>query len=289
VSPGLPGRVAAALKLIHPFPSLLDGIATSGLASLAGAAPDRALLLGTAMIAFQGSIGALNDLVDRDRDRARIPPKPIPAGFVTPTAAAAVAGVGLAIGLALSAVAAASVGPGVLGAAVVGVGAGYAYDLRLKATPWAWAPFAAGIPLLAIYAWLGAVGSLPVGFGLLVPLGVAIGAAVALGNGIADDERDRAVGLTTAVGRLGRRRAWRIAAVLTGLVAAVAVGSLAWIGAERPPIVGVIVGVGITLAGLSLSASVKVDRRRLGWEVEAIGFVLLGLAWTAGAVPRLFR
>ena len=91
--------------------------------------------------------------------------------------------------------------------AVAGTATGYAYDLRLKTTAWAWLPFAIGLPLLPVYAWVGATGQVPAPFVLLVPLAVLAGAAVALLNGLVDVERDRAAGRRDAGRPAADRRA----------------------------------------------------------------------------------
>ena len=57
-------RIAAVVRLIHPFPSILDGLVVSAVAMVAGAAPGVALQLGASMTALQASIGALNDVHD---------------------------------------------------------------------------------------------------------------------------------------------------------------------------------------------------------------------------------
>ena len=107
-----------------------------------------------------------------------------------------------------------AVRPGLGLIALAGLGLGYAYDLRLKSRPWSWLPFAFGIGLLPLYAWYGASGDVPPALGFLVPAAVLGGTALALANQLADDERDRASGVRTTVGLLGRRRAWQLIAAL---------------------------------------------------------------------------
>ena len=69
------GRVLAGLiRLVHPFPSLLDGAATAAIALVAGAEPSVAIQLGGAMVALQASIGALNDVLDATRKDAQPSP-----------------------------------------------------------------------------------------------------------------------------------------------------------------------------------------------------------------------
>ena len=74
-SDGRPGT-----PIVHPLPSALNTALVIAIATVAGASLTEAGLLGLAMLGFQASIGALNDVVDADRDRLAKPMKPIPAG-----------------------------------------------------------------------------------------------------------------------------------------------------------------------------------------------------------------
>jgi 4-hydroxybenzoate polyprenyltransferase len=253
-------------------------VVTGALALVAGASPARAATLGVAMLALQVSIGALNDVSDVALDRGRKSGKPIPAGLVGEGTARVVVAGGLAVGLGLSA----AIGPATVAVAVAGTAAGYAYDLRLKATAWAWLPFAIGLPLLPVYAWVGATGQVPAPFALLVPLGLLAGAAVALLNGLVDIERDRAAGVATPATRLGHIRSRRLAAVLLSGVAAGVAGSLAAIGADLSAWILGLAGLGSIVAGLVLVGSSAADRRERGWEAAAVGLGLLAAGWAVG-------
>ena len=158
---------------MHPFPSALDGLVTAALILIASGTPDVAARLGFAMFALQAAIGTANDLVDEPLDRGRKLGKPLPRGLISRNAARALLAGALIVGLGLSAVS----GFAVLAVAILGSAIGLAYDRWLKGTIWSWLPFAVGIPLLPIYAWLGAVGRLPPAFWVLVPTAVQIGRA----------------------------------------------------------------------------------------------------------------
>ena len=109
------------------------------------------------MTLLQFAIGTVNDLVDAPRDAGRKPGKPIPAGLVTVRGARVIA-VGSAVaGLVLAVVG----GPWLVALAAVVLAIGLAYDLWAKGTTLSWLPFALGIPLLPVYGWYGATGSLP--------------------------------------------------------------------------------------------------------------------------------
>lgn len=280
--PSLPVRLAGLVRLGHPFPSLLDGVVTAVLALVAGATGPRAVVLGVAMVALQVSIGALNDLVDVERDHGRKPGKPIPAGLVGRGTARIVVVGGFLVGMTLSTLV--GIVPAIV--ALVGTATGYAYDLRLKASPLAWLPFAVGLPLLPVYAWLGAIGRIPGAFLLLMPLAVAAGAAVALSNGLVDLDRDRATGADTPAVHLGAVRALRLTAGLVVVVATGVGATLAVIGAAPAAWLVVLGGTGSVAVGLPLLSSSAAQRRELGWEACAVGIGLLATGWTLGLAGR---
>ena len=256
----------------------MNGAATAALALLAGADPPVALRIGFAMTAIQASIGALNDLVDAPRDRGRSPAKAIAEGLVSRPVAWVVVGLAATIGFALSAAS----GWAALGVAIAGAACGYAYDLRLSRTAWAWLPLAVALPLVPIYAWVSATGSVPQGLLLLVPIGMLAGGGLALGNALADLEADAASGTSTIATRLGRRAAvWAHALALAGAVA-LAIGAFPG-GASTSAVVLVITGTAVLGVGIAaLAGSAEPDsawRARLGWQLEAVGIAVLGVGW----------
>jgi 4-hydroxybenzoate polyprenyltransferase len=246
---------------------------------LAGADGTTALRLGIAMTALQGSIGALNDVIDAPTDAGRKPGKPIPSGLIAPRTAWAVvvAGAGLGFGLALAS------GGALAFLALVVLAIGYAYDIAFKGTAWSWLPFAVGIPLLPVFGWLGAAGRLPVSFAILVPVAVVGGAALAIANARADTERDAAAGVDSVALRLGAWRSWAVHAVLLIAVvgAAIATLSVAGEGASSALALAVVAGI-VVGAGVVLGRTGGSGRRERAWELEAVGLGLLAVAWLAG-------
>lgn len=235
-----------------------------------------AIGLGLAMVALQAGIGATNDIVDAPRDAGHKPNKPIPAGHVSRQAASTVAVAGFAAGVAL-----AGVSGGLAGVAlgVVVIAIGLTYDLWLKGTAWSWLPFAVGIPVLPVFGWLGATGTLPLEFAVLIPAAVAAGAALAIANTLVDVERDRAAGSSSIAIALGPTNAWLIHVgllVAVGLAAVVSVGPLGGsaVGAGAVA-VAAIIPVGAALGGRGGGAT----RRERAWEMEAVGVAILGIAW----------
>jgi 4-hydroxybenzoate polyprenyltransferase and related prenyltransferases len=266
------------IRLVHPFPILLDGIATGAVALLAGGEAPTAVRLGAAMVALQASIGILNDLVDAPFDAGRKPGKPIPAGLVSPVVARAVMVAAAGIGLVLVV----PFGSGLVAVAGVGLAIGYGYDLVAKGTTWSWLPFAVGIPLLPVFGWYGAVGSLPAPFAILLPEAVMAGAALAIANARADMDRDQAAGLASVAVPLGSRGAWTVGASLLAVVAAVALGSLWLAGAPSLPMAASIGAVFLLGAGVVLGREVSSVRLERAWEVQAVGVAVLGATWLWG-------
>jgi 4-hydroxybenzoate polyprenyltransferase len=267
----LPGALAL-LKTVHPFPSLLDAAVTGALAAIAGAPPLRIALLAGAMVFLQFSIGAANDVADGAADAlAGRADKPVASGRVSAGAATR-----LAVGLG---------GAGLLGAALAGplafllAGAGYglgiAYDAKAKRTSWSWLPFAFGIPLLPLFAWVGATGRMPGSLLLLAAMAVPAGAALAVSNALGDADRDLGSGVRTVAARLGRTRALRVVVALDGVVFAIAGATALAAGPGRG---GLLVAAG----GLTQGAGIALAARRRegrGWELQAIGLAILAAGW----------
>jgi len=267
-------RLVGWIRLTHPFPSILDGIVVGAVAAIAGAAADRIVVLAVSMTLLQLGIGATNDVVDAPFDAGLKRGKPIPAGLVPRQAAAALAVAWFIGGL----VAAATVGFAIAGVALIVVAVGLTYDLRLKGTAWSWLPFAIGIPILPVYGWLGARGSLEPAFALLVPAAILAGAALAIGNSIVDIERDIAAGRTSVAARLGRPRAARAAAGLLLTVAAAA-----WVSAARLPAT-LSPAVGLVAVGAALISAHRADLAERSWRIEATAVAVMAVLWISGLI-----
>jgi 4-hydroxybenzoate polyprenyltransferase len=270
-------RLGGVIRLAHPFPTLLNGSITAAVCLVAGGGGAVALRLGLAMIALQASIGSVNDVVDAARDAGHKPGKPIPAGLVGPSAARFVAVAGLLLGIGLSAPS----GAATVAVAIAGASCGYAYDLRLKGTALSWAPFAIGVPLLPVYAWLGATGGLPASFAVLVPVAGIAGAGLAIANGLADLERDREAGVASVAVRLGPEAAWRIHAILQATVAGIATVALGPLGGRGPAVIlAWVAALGLLVAVMAARGGSPARRER-AWEAEALAIGSLAAAWVA--------
>ena len=276
----MPARLAGVVRLTHPFPSLLDGVVVGSVAALAGADPATVLRLGTSMTALQVAIGALNDLVDAPADAGRKPGKPIPGGLVSTGVARLVVMLGAATGVAL----AVPSGPALVALAMVVLGIGWSYDLRAKGTAWSWLPFAVGIPILPVYGWLGATGAIPDWLAVLVPLGMLIGAGLAVANARADQERDAAAGTDSVALALGDGRSWWANVLLLTAALGLAAAWLAATGQGSGAVwTAIAAGAAGLAVGLALGRSPNADRRERGWQLQAVGVAVAALAWVAAA------
>jgi 4-hydroxybenzoate polyprenyltransferase len=271
---------AGLIRLVHPFPILLDGVATAAIALVAGGDWGVAIKLGVAMFALQASIGALNDLVDAAIDAGRKPGKPIPTGTVGADLARVVVVGSAGLGLVLSA----TFSAGLLLVAGLGLAVGYAYDLVAKGGAWSWLPFALGLPLLPVFAWFGATGSLPAPFVVLVPTAVLAGAALAIANALADVGRDEDAAVRSIAISLGTRRAWIAGAALQLTVSLIAVGSLAAADGGALPTIAAALSAALVLAGVALGRTSSPSILERAWEVQAVGVALLGVSWLWGMV-----
>ena len=268
-------RLLGFVRLVHPFPSALDAVAVAAIAAVAGADVSVTVRLAVGMLGLQFAIGTANDLADTPRDRGTRPRKPIPTGLVDAGHARAVLIIVASAGLA----SAASVGFGPLVVAALGLSDGFGYDLRLKGTPLSWLPFAIGVALLPVYAWLGATGGLPVAFWGIVPLALLAGSVLAVANAVADMGVDRQATASSVATLLGRRGS--IAVDTAGLVAVqfTVVATAAFAGLDPVAAAAELAGIVLGFAGLALIAYPNERVARLGWETQAIAIVALGAGW----------
>lgn len=227
------------------------------------------------MTALQVSIGAVNDVVDAPRDAVGQPWKPIPAGLVRPAAARGVAVASGGFGLLLVAPLGPSIEAVALGVLVVG----YVYDLRLKGTRWSWLPFAVGIPILPVFAWLGARGTLPSVFAVLVPTAVAAGAALALANSLVDVDEDRVAGTDSPAQAWGAIATRRGSFVLFAGVAIAAIAAGAALNVAPPLLLLIAACAMLPLVAAAWLGSATRRVRERAWEAQAAAIGLLATAW----------
>jgi 4-hydroxybenzoate polyprenyltransferase len=233
--------------------------------------------LGALMTALQFAIGALNDIVDAPADAGRVPPKPIPGGFVSIADARIVVALSVALGLAL----APQIGLTMLFLGLLVLAIGFAYDLVFKGTAWSWVPFAAGIPILPIYGWFGATGTLPPFFATLTVMAVLAGAALAVANARADLDDDLDSGTRSVATMLGPDRSWWVDAGLMGAAISIGIVSLGGNAFRPEPWTLVAAGVGIVVSGLVLGRRQNRPARVRAWEAQAVGAAIAATGWIA--------
>ncbi|MGE5594654.1 MAG: UbiA family prenyltransferase [Hyphomicrobiales bacterium] len=235
-APSTAGRTAprrlAAVRLVHPFPSLLVTALTLALVPLAdrGAPGSLYAELGLGMLCYQFAIGVTNDIADAELDAATKPWKAIPAGAISSRAAtmlaALLAGAGLVVTLPLD------FGPWLIGLA--GLSLGLLYDVALKRSSLSFVPWALAFPLIPVWVFSAAGAWEPL-LWWTFPLGFVLGIAVQLANQSPDAREDREGGVRGVAQRLGSRRSARLSLALFGAGSSAAVVILlfadpAWAG-----------------------------------------------------------
>lgn len=217
MSEDLPQAWLRAVRLVHPFPSLLVTAVTVALVPLAdaGAPVGRYVALGAGMLAYQFAIGVTNDLVDVEDDAAAKPWKPIPSGAISRRAA---------LVLSLLFIAAGVVATLLLPGAAFYLGlacllCGLAYNAVFKRTALSWLPYAIAMPLLPVWVFV-ASGAWEALLWWVFPLGVLLGFALHMANQAADVAGSQLpLGLP---GALGAPAALRLAFAAFGLAASLA-------------------------------------------------------------------
>lgn len=272
-----------AARIIHPFPTLLNVVATAGLAFVAAAGvPDGGLLarmLGV-MFCAQCAIGVTNDYFDRDLDAATKPWKPVAAGIVRPSAALL-----LAAAFAIAAtIVAATLGAGGFMLAMLGMSCGLAYDVRLKRTVASALPYMVAIPVLPLWVWV-TLGEWQSVLWWLLPLGALLGLALHLANTLPDLDADRAHGVAGLAHRLGAARSMLLAwSSFAAALAASAILSLVIDYELRVYVPALAVGAG----ALTISAGVYALRRdglalQVGFGALSLASAVLAVGWLAAA------
>lgn len=274
-------RALLALAVVHPAPSVLNAVLVAVLALIAGGEPSVAAVLALAMLGFQFSIGALNDVADVEADRLAGKPKPIPTGLVPIRLAIAIVVLGAVLGLGLSA----SFGLAVLILGAAGYASGAAYDVVMRRLGLGWLCFAAAIPLMLAWTWLAAAGTLPPGWPFLLPLAALAGPALHLANSLVDVDADAQTQRLSLATQLGPRRARVALALLMASILVLAWATLASAGTASSLALGAaIVATAMTTLGVALSWQDSHRSREAGWLLQAAGLATIAAAWLASMV-----
>ncbi len=249
--------LAAAMRLIHVFPSVTVVIASTLLIAVAhhGIPPLDVLLRGAGVVAgSQIAVGSLNDYVDRSDDAITQPTKPLASGIIVPEVALAMTAAGILACLVL----AATFGAASLCLAAVGLASGVAYDLRLKRTPFS--PLCYVVSFLSLVTWIwNAVGALSPHLLLLYPPGACLLLAANVANALPDSDSDRSLGQRGLAVLLGTRNSVRLVLTvsLAGAGTALALSVLL-----RSPAGAAIAVLSLGLGTAALWASLRFPKQR---------------------------
>ncbi len=242
-------RVRAVLATAHLGPTLAVTVLAGLLATAQGLEPGRLVLVVTAVLAGQLSVGWSNDLIDLPRDvRSGRTDKPLVTG------AASVVAVRAACATAVVACVVLSLACGLAAGLVhllLCVAAAWSYNLGLKATAWSWLPYAVAFGALTVFVALAGSATPPWWW----PVGGALlGVGAHLLNVLPDLDDDAATGVRGLPHRLGPR--W-IAPVAAGVLLAATVVVLL---GSAPPLAWT---VAVAVAVLALAALVVAGRGRV--------------------------
>jgi len=218
-------RNGALLGASHPLPSAAVTALATAVAAAAGRGFLGCLLVASAVLSGQLSIGWGNDLLDRDRDvAAGRGDKPLATGRVSTRT------VTVACALAVGACVPLSLANGRLAGAVhlLAVGGGWAYNLGLKRTVFSFLPYAMSFGLLTAFLTLGLPGA-----PWPAPWALAAGALLGVGahflNVVPDIADDLAAGVRGLPQRLGPARS-----AVAGAASLAVAAALVVLGPETP-------------------------------------------------------
>ena len=271
-------RALLALAVVHPVPSAINAVLVAILALIAGGERPVAGVLGIAMLGFQFSIGALNDVADVEADRPWKPRKPIPAGLIPIEFAITIVVVGAVVGLGISA----TFGIAVLILGAAGYASGVAYDAFMRRVGLGWLCFAAAFPLLLAWTWLAAAGTLPPGWPFLLPLAALAGPTLHLANSFVDMDSDARADRPSLATQLGPRSTRVTLAILMATILVLAWATLASVGAASGlALAAAIIATTATALGVALSGQESPRSREAGWLLQAVGLATMAAAWLA--------
>jgi 4-hydroxybenzoate polyprenyltransferase len=263
-------RAAALLRAAHAPPTIAVTALATTLAATSGRDLTGTVLVATAVLTGQLSIGWSNDLLDRDRDRAAgRSDKPVASGAVTAqTVRLACAGAAAAcIPLSLASGWRAGL------CHLVGVAGGWAYNLGLKRTLWSWLPYATSFALLGAFLSLGLPGH-PDPHWWVLTAAALLGVGAHFLNVVPDVTADRLAGVLGLPQRLGADHARTGGAVLLAVAAAIVT-----LGPGNPP--------AWALAGLAAAIAMAVTAASTGRSAGSRLPFLLALATAAVTVALL--
>lgn len=251
-------------RACHPGPAAAVTVLATAFGVSAGLSAPRLVLVSSAVLSGQLSIGWSNDLVDAARDRAvGRRDKPLATGELAESATRTACALAIGATVVLSLLCGLAAGLIHLGC----VAAGWAYNLGVKGTVFSWLPFAVAFGGLPIFVELAEPGGTPPP--PWIPVAAALlGVGAHLVNVLPDLADDEATGVRGLPHRLGHRRTSLLAVVV--LVTATVVLALGTSAVSSAILLAALVSVA-ALAAVALLA-----RGRAPFQA-AIGIALVNV------------
>lgn len=241
------GQAAGLARACHPGPVVAVTVLATAFAVSAGLDVSRTVLVASAVLAGQLSIGWSNDLLDATRDRTvGRRDKPLATGELARTTARMACAGALAGTVMLSLLCGLEAGAIHLGC----VAAGWAYNLGVKGTAFSWLPYAVAFGGLPVFVVLAEPGAGPPPW-WIPAAGALLGVGAHLVNVLPDLADDEATGVRGLAHRLGPRPTSVLAVVaLVGATVVLAFGT----SSVSTPVLAVALATVIVLAAVALLA-----------------------------------
>ncbi|GAA3910767.1 UbiA family prenyltransferase [Microbacterium invictum] len=262
----------------HPGPTLVVTALALALGLAVGLEFWRLILLTTAVLCGQLSVGLSNDAFDAARDRAvGRTDKPVARGEVSDRTATVAAFVTLALALVLSL----PLGWRMLAAHALALGCAWAYNAGLKATAFSIVPFLVSFGIFPSLATLSSAEP-TVAAGWAWIAGAALGAAVHLTNVLPDLDDDAHTGIRGLPHRLGPRVSAVMAALaVVGGAVAVLLGPTSGDVAAVTPLSWVFFAAVVVVALLTLVRAVVRPPSRVLFRLVMLAALLLAVQLVA--------
>ena len=267
--------------LTHAFAAAVVVIATGLLLAIMPGGPipvGRFVVLLAIMALAQVSIGAVNEWADRHDDAVGKPWRPLPSGAITPGVALVLGGASLSAALALSAM----IGEALAALTAVGLAAGHSYNLALRRTALSFLAYTIALPLVPIWASVGA-GQFDGRLAWLYLVGLPATIQIHLANALPDLDADRQADHLALAQLLGPSRAVWLCWICAAITPAVVLGSALGLGSAT---VEVWAGLAVYLLLLSIAAIVwrRDSRQGMYWTFRLLApaTAALGIGWVAG-------
>ena len=278
VGQGVVNPVASpALGLLlgcHPLPCVAVTAFATAYAAAIGAGPARLILIATAILSGQLTVGWSNDAIDAPRDQAAgRTDKPISAGLVGRRAVVLAVGIAAVVCVVLSLQL--GVSAGLLH--LVAVLSAVSYNAWFKFTVLSPLPYLVSFGLLPVLLTLAVTGhgGVPLSH---VAAAALLGGAAHAGNTVGDTEADAVTGVRGLPQRLGPQRSLIAMAVLVGLAALVLLIEVLANDANGPArrvLAGALLLCGVVLAFTGALRRVGVPGGKGAWRLTLLAVTLV--------------